>query len=218
MPTNFANSSDKPFTATAVAQRQALITERPPRIPPSADETIVRAARQSMAKLMGRNDDGDDIPVARIPEMLLTVMCNRELYEKVAKVSLHLLRQGALLPRDRELVVLRTTWLCQSPYNFGEHARIAKREGISSEDIDRATEGSTAIGWSDYDRALVRAAEELHGDAMLSDDTWAALKDHLNDKQLFELIVLVGQFSLVTYFQNSLRLRLSAGNEGLLGR
>jgi alkylhydroperoxidase family enzyme len=208
--------SNQPTTDPAA--RQALITDHPPRIPPSQDEAIVRAARQSMAKLTGRSDDGADIPLANIPEMLLTVMCNGDLYEKVADVSLHLLRQGTLSPRDRELVVLRTTWLCQSPYNFGEHVRIAKREHISSEEIERATVGSSAPGWSDYDRALVKAAEELHGAAMISDDTWAVLQEHLSDKQLFELIVLVGQFTLVTYFQNTLRLRLSAGNQGLLGR
>ena len=37
----------------------------------------------------------------------------------------------------------------------------------------------------------------------------------LNDHQLFELTVLIGQFTATAYFQNSLRLRLEAGNDGL---
>ncbi|CAN7612173.1 hypothetical protein LJR219_004677 [Phenylobacterium sp. LjRoot219] len=78
--------------------------------------------------------------------------------------------------------------------------------------------GSEAPGWNDYDRALMRATEELKADAMISDATWATLAERLNDKQLFELTVLVGQFTVVAHFQNALRLRLPNGNQGLEAR
>jgi hypothetical protein len=53
---------------------------------------------------------------------------------------------------------------------------------------------------------------------MISDATWEMLAKRLDEKQLFELAVLVGQFTTVAYFQNSLRLRLSEDNKGLRAR
>jgi hypothetical protein len=87
--------------------------------------------------------------------------------------------------------------------------------GVTSEEIERITFGSAASGWGEDDRVLMEFVEELHEDATIFDATWDALATRFNAKQIFELIVLVGQFTLVTYFHNVLRLRFSPGNEGL---
>ncbi len=123
-----------------------------------------------------------------------------------------------LTPRDRQLAILRTTWLCQAPYAWGEHVKHSTRIGFRSEVIERVTQGSAAPGWNEHERAILRAVEELYEDAMISDATWEILSKCLNEKQLFELPVLVGQFTTVAYFQNALRLRLSEGNSGLRAR
>lgn len=204
--------------------RQSLIVDHPPRIAANYSEEVVKAARQHTAHLRttasgGAAPDPSSIAISDIPEMIVTLMgCHPELYEKVADVSVMLMAKSNLPRRDLELVVLRTDWLCQSPYNWGEHASIAKRYGVTSEEIQRITSGSAADGWSEHDRTLVRAAEELHENAMLSDETWTLLRKTFSEKQVFELIVLVGQFTLVTYFQNSLRIPLTPGNEGLAAR
>lgn len=208
-----------------VEQRQSLIIDHPPRIVANYSDEVVEAARKHTAHLRTTASGGAVAPdpsaiaISDIPEMIVTLMgCHPELYEKVADVSVMLMAKSNLPRRDLELVVLRTDWLCQSPYNWGEHVSIAKRFGVTQEEIERITMGSVADGWNEHDRALVLAAEELCEDSMLSDETWELLKKSFTDKQIFELIVLVGQFTLVTYFQNSLRIPLAAGNEGLAAR
>lgn len=220
---------DTPRGATsvndAVHQRHAAIIGKPPRIAPDYAPNVVRAAQEHVARLRttsGGSPEAFDpaaIDVSAIPEMVLTLMgCHPGLYEKVADVSVALMAQSRLPRRDLELVVLRTDWLCQSPYNWGEHVPIAKRFGITSEEIERVTAGSEAVGWSEHERALLKAAEELHGEALLSGETWDVLARSFSDDQIFELIVLIGQFTLVTYFQNSLRFRLGSQSQGLLAR
>ena len=120
--------------------------------------------------------------------------------------------------RDRELAILRIAWLSQAPFEWGSHVKIAKRNGITSEEIERAIEGSSAPGWNKQDRAIVRAVEELHFDSMITDDTWSDLQEFYNDKKLIELVILAGQYKTVAYYQNSLRLPLPEGNRGLLAR
>ena len=53
---------------------------------------------------------------------------------------------------------------------------------------------------------------------MIGDVTWKTLAERYDERQLIELPVLIGQYQLVAFYQNSLRLRLHAGNDGLLAR
>jgi 4-carboxymuconolactone decarboxylase len=76
-------------------------------------------------------------------------------------------------------------------------------------------EGSDASGWDEHERAILCATEELHESAMVSDATWPVLAQRLSEHQLFELLVLVGQFTATAYFQNSQRLQFESGNAGL---
>ena len=64
----------------------------------------------------------------------------------------------------------------------------------------------------------MRATEELYEDAMISDATWATLAKRLDERQLIELPIVIGQYQAVAYYQNSLRLRLHDGNLGLKAR
>ncbi len=199
--------------------RQSEITGRPPRIAAQRSEEVVSAARAQLAKVMGAASGKKvDVEAIPVPEMLLTVMCHRELFERLAEVSMLLLQQPALPKRDRQLAILRTAWLLQVPYIWGEHVKVSRSLGLSDEDIEQATVGSSSQHWNPHEQALMLAVEELRDGAMISDGTWAVLAQSYNEKQLFELPVLVGQFSTVGYFQNALRIPLSPGNNGLLSR
>jgi alkylhydroperoxidase family enzyme len=120
--------------------------------------------------------------------------------------------------RERELAILRIGWLSQAPMEWGSHVKIAKRNGVTSEEIERIIEGSSAAGWGRQDRAIVRAVEELHFSSMITDETWAELHQFFTDKKLIELVILAGQYKTVAYYQNALRLPLPEGNAGLMAR
>jgi len=115
-----------------------------------------------------------------------------------------LLYGGNLSPRDRELLILRTAVHCQAHYEWGQHVAIAQAAGLSEDEIARVAVGPDAAGWSDDDAAVVRAADELHADARISDPTWAVLSARLDDTQLIEVCMVVGQYHLVAFTLNSL--------------
>jgi alkylhydroperoxidase family enzyme len=118
---------------------------------------------------------------------------------------------GELPPRIRELAILRTGWNCRSAYEFGQHAALASKVGVSEEDIARVEKGPDAQEWTELEAAILRAADELHADACITDETWAVLAAHLNERQLIEVPVLVGQYHLVAYMLNSLGIELEPG-------
>jgi alkylhydroperoxidase family enzyme len=232
--------SSQPTTAENTALREALVIGEAPRIGPLPVEALtedllmilqrmerVNSALESRGRADTENLLADHAAgvggigssqLAVISEIVLTMLRHPKLFAHQADLGIQLLSQGALVPRDRELVILRMAWLCQAPYEWGEHVLIAKRVGVSSDEVQRITEGSAAAGWSEYDQALMRATEELHENAFITDTTWATLSVRLDERQLIELPILIGQYQTVAYYQNSLRLRLEDGNIGLAAR
>ncbi|MDH4016965.1 MAG: carboxymuconolactone decarboxylase family protein, partial [Actinomycetota bacterium] len=103
----------------------------------------------------------------------------------------------------REIAILRIGWLCRSAYEWGQHVVIGKQCGLDDDDVRRIAEGADAPGWSPLEQAVIRAADELHGDAFVTDETWAALAEHYDTRQLMDLVFAIGQYNLVSMALNS---------------
>ena len=121
---------------------------------------------------------------------------------------------STLLPRERELLILRTGWLCQSEYEWGQHVMFAKAAGLTDAEIARIKEGPDATGWAPFDATLLRAADELHADAFISEKTWAALSERYSTEQLMDTVFAVGQYTLVSMALNSFGVQLDNGVKG----
>jgi len=124
---------------------------------------------------------------------------------------------GKLAPRERELAILRTGWRCRAEYEWGQHALIARRAGLTDEEIRRVQAGPDAPGWDPFDAAVLRAADELHDDSCVTDETWSVLAQRYDDRQLIELLMLVGQYHLVSFALNSLGVQREPGVPGFDG-
>src|ERR1700759_1581537 len=83
-------------------------------------------------------------------------------------------RRNDLPAREREIVILRTGFLCKSGYEFTQHTRIGLQAGLTDDEIGRIKQGADA-GWSAADAALIRATDELHGDQFIGEAAWADL-------------------------------------------
>ncbi len=94
----------------------------------------------------------------------------------------YLLRESTLPLRDRELLIMRIGWLNHGAYEWAAHRGVAGRAGITDQELVRITEGPDADGWSAWDVALLRAADELHTDGLISDPTWATLAERYDTR------------------------------------
>jgi alkylhydroperoxidase family enzyme len=127
----------------------------------------------------------------------------------------YLLTAGKLPGRDRELLILRTAVRCRSSYEWGNHVRISLDGGMERETIDRVLEGAEAEGWSEHEAALLRAADELHDDALISDATWEVLAKTYDREQLIEATMVVGHYQMLAFALNSFGVELDEGLEPL---
>ncbi|WP_443478789.1 carboxymuconolactone decarboxylase family protein [Novosphingobium aerophilum] len=210
-----------PQTLERIRLREAEILGKPPRVETvdrlaRADE-ILEATDRLRASLFG---NVPSLSIEQVPQIMVTMLPFGTLWERIMGLSMTVMGPASRLARrDQKLAILRTGWLLQAPYEFGEHVHQSKALGITTDEIERITaEGSASPLWSEHERAVLRCAEQLQARASVDDETWDVLSRTLDTEQIFELIVLIGQFTLVAYFQNALRLPLEAGNPGLAAR
>lgn len=209
-------------TRRQIDLRHSEVLGQPPRIAPVDREAAAAQVQETTRHLIigiGGPADMPPPPIESIPEIMFTLCRFHKVWQPVMNMTMPLQGPDSTLPpRDRKLAILRTGWLCQAPYEFGEHVAQARRLGFIESEVEAITIGSRSPAWDDHERAILVAVEELHETAMVSDATWAKLSEQFDDAQMFELLILIGQFTATAYFQNALRLRLEAGNDGLAAR
>jgi alkylhydroperoxidase family enzyme len=183
-----------------------------PRIPPLEEAQWPERARELLERGLGGSS-------TRLGENnIFTTLCrHEELFRAWMRLGSYLLTRGVLDPRVRELLILRTACNCGSSYEWGQHVRISEAIGMSREQIMRIAHGSGAAGLSSEEEALLRAADELHEHASISEQTWQRLAAFNDERALIEITMLVGHYHMVAFALNSLEVELDPGLEALPG-
>lgn len=146
----------------------------------------------------------------RLPQLFTTMARHRSLFRGWLMFAGRLMPRGRLPRRETELVILRTAWLNHCEYELDHHRRIGRQAGLSPTEITAATSESLD-GWTDRERALLTAANELHAAHDLGDETWSELRRHLSERETIELLLLVGHYEMLATFINTLRIPLDHG-------
>jgi len=121
-----------------------------------------------------------------------------------------LLDEGAIEPREREIVILRTTANCGCEYEWGVHATgFSAAVGLSDEQAAATVHGDQDdSAWSETDSLLIQLADELHETAGVSDELWTELEDNWEPDQLIELVMLIGLYHAVSFTANAFEVEL----------
>ncbi|MFI6660555.1 carboxymuconolactone decarboxylase family protein [Streptomyces sp. NPDC050523] len=179
-------------------------TDSGPRLAPLPEDGWDPSTRELLAPIP-RDADG------HVANVFTTLVRHPELFRYFLPFGSHLLRDGRLPDRTRELLILRTACNTRAGYEWGRHVPLARAAGVTDEEIHRIGAGPDAQGWTPADARLLRAADELHRDARLSSATWSALATDHDEAQLIEITMLVGQYHMVAFFLNSAGTRLEPG-------
>lgn len=167
-----------------------------PKIPP-VDPDTCRPDIAEMLRAGGQTTGGAD-------NVSATLANNPGLFRRFMPFAGKLLGAGKLSARDRELAVLRTAWVCGSAYEWGHHVRIGRDAGLSGAEIEAVKGGAAGGGWARHDAAVLTATDELLTDHRVGDDTYRTLAETLTEEQLIELLFLVGNYTMLAGFLNSL--------------
>ena len=119
-----------------------------------------------------------------------------------------LLDPGAVTLREREIAILRTTARCGAEYEWGVHVTFfASAAGLTAEQIAATVDGAAdAPVWAPREQLVIALCDALHDQARVPAPLWSRLAAAFTPSQLIELIVLVGQYHMVSFVANALEL------------
>jgi AhpD family alkylhydroperoxidase len=150
--------------------------------------------------------DGDPGPIAAalalVPELLDVAMP----FVGAA------LGQGALDPRTRELVILRTSAVAGCRYCVDTHTVVGRDLGLAVDEV-RALRGEIELAAAfpgDRERAVLAWTDAVAGRAPIADGVHEALRRHLADHEIVELTVLAAATLLLNRFSTALELPIAA--------
>lgn len=174
-----------------------------PRIAPLAPP-YAPAAQTLLEKWMPPGSEVEPLRLFR------TLAVHDDIASRMRPLGAGILGHGRLAPRDREIVIHRTCARAGAEYEWGVHVVVyGKPLGLSEEQLVATVDGTADDpAFSAHDRLLIRLADELHETCRVSDALWAALAERFADDELLELLVIAGQYRLISYIVNGARVEL----------
>lgn len=139
-----------------------------------------------------------------------TLAVHESLFARLRPLGAGILGHGLLEPRVRELMILRTCARCGAEYEWGVHATFfGESVGLTPAEIAATVRaGAEDAVWSAGERAVIRAADELHDTAAVSDATFAELGAHFTAPQILELVIAGGWYHTISFVVNAAAVQL----------
>lgn len=167
------------------------------------------ALAERLAKFMPPDSD-----VEPLKELRMLIGHHPDLSDAMFELAWFFVGQNSTLDvRTRELAAIRTSANTGCEYEWGVHqTAFAEAAGFSPAQQTATVRGSAdgTAAWSGRDRIVLRAVDELTDSHTLSDQSWQELRGEYTEKQILEMIVLVGWYTLVCYMINAAEVPLES--------
>ena len=166
---------------------------RVPPLPADQWDDAVDHALSGMLPAERRNPDAAG-------NLLATLVRHPELTRAFLRFNNHLLFSSTLPPRLRELAILRVAHVHHSEYEWRHHVRMGKEVGLTDEVIDGLRRGEAS---DELDQAILHAVDELQEKSVISDATWTALSQDLDERQRMDLVFTIGCYGALAMAINT---------------
>jgi alkylhydroperoxidase family enzyme len=154
-----------------------------------------------------------DIPEPMAELSIFRVLLrNPPLAKQVNELLLTLIFRGKLDARLRELVIMRLGWRTASMYEWTQHWRVARNLGVPEEDLLAVRDWQASPRFSDGDRAVLQATDDILEHGVISAETWLRCTRHAGGVEaLLELVAAIGTWRMISSLLRSLEIPLEPG-------
>lgn len=132
--------------------------------------------------------------------LLSTLVRHPKLTRAFLRFNNHLLFSSTLPARVRELAVLRVAHRRGCEYEWRHHVDMGREAGLTDDVIDGIQRGEAT---DNLDTAVLHAVDELEAKSIISDSTWAALSEHLDERQRMDLVFTIGCYGALAMAINT---------------
>jgi alkylhydroperoxidase family enzyme len=163
----------------------------PARMPQLAPEDFSEQVKEMFARWKeGSFKDAEANPVLR------TFAHAPRTAELFSALNVHLLVTNSVPLRQRQIAIMRTAWLCKARYMWSSHLRTSMSFGLEPELFKPIQVGAGDPYFTEFERSIIRATEDLVADRLISDANWQALSAEWSHQQLIDFMFTVGAYVL----------------------
>ncbi|MBI2767746.1 MAG: carboxymuconolactone decarboxylase family protein [Chloroflexi bacterium] len=111
-------------------------------------------------------------------------------------------------PKLRELAIMTVGRLCESAIEWVSHAALARKAGVSEEQILALPVWRRHAAFSEQEKAVIGYAEQVTRDVRVTGEAWAGVHAFLNDEELVELTLSIAYYNMVVRFLEPMEIDL----------
>jgi uncharacterized peroxidase-related enzyme len=150
-----------------------------------------------------------------VPNMFRVMAHRPEIFSTMQAHFAAVLNTGTVSTKLKELIIVRTSQVNQTPYCLASHTILAKSLGWSEEQLSHLADWTAREDFSPAEKAAIRLAETVTRDANeVSDEQFAELSGFYSEGEIVELLCAIGLFNYFNRFNNALRMEPTKAGEG----
>ena len=146
-----------------------------------------------------------------VPNMFRTMAHRPEIFETIIAHMEAVLNTGTLPKALKELVIVRTSQLNQTPYCLASHTAICRKLGWTDAQLNAMESPASEAGFTERERVAIHLAEVMtlnaHG---YTPEDFARLRTFFSEGEVVELMAAIGLFNYFNRFNDLLEMEPTA--------
>jgi uncharacterized peroxidase-related enzyme len=152
-----------------------------------------------------------------VPNMFRVMAHRPEIFATMQAHFAAVLNTGTVPTKLKELIIVRTSQVNQTPYCLASHTMLARKLGWTDEQLSHLGEWKERADFTPAEKAALRLAETVTRDAhSVSDEQFEELRSHYSEGEIVELLCAIGLFNYFNRFNDALRMEPTRPGEGAL--
>lgn len=150
-----------------------------------------------------------------VPNMFRVMAHRPEIFATMQAHFAAVLSTGTVSTRLKELIIVRTSQVNETPYCLASHLILARGLGWTDDQLTHLAEWPGRDDFTAAEKAALRLAETVTRDAHgVTDEQFAELRGFYSEGEIVELLCAIGLFNYFNRFNNALRMEPTKPGEG----
>jgi len=150
-----------------------------------------------------------------VPNMFRVMAHRPEIFATMQAHFAAVLNTGTVSTKLKELIIVRTSQVNETPYCLASHTRIARNLGWTDDQLSHLADWAQREDFTPAEKAALRLAETVTRNAnAVSDEQFAELRGFYSEGEIVELLCAIGLFNYFNRFNNALKMEPTRPGEG----
>jgi len=150
-----------------------------------------------------------------VPNMFRAMAHRPEIFATMQAHFAAVLNTGTVSTKLKELIIVRTSQVNQTPYCLASHTILARKLGWSDDQLAHLADWQHRDDFTPAEKAALHLAETVTRDAnTVSGEQFAELRSFYSEGEIVELLCAIGLFNYFNRFNNALKMEPTKPGEG----